>query len=110
DAPGPAHKMAKRLREIVRAGTAGEVGSTWSSALECHRQPGRRPCPGRLALLRDSVEGPIQWQCTSCGDDGVVSGWHDSPFDLRPRRPQGLPAVNAAVVVPQTVAATLREL
>lgn len=110
DAPGPAYKMAERLGDIVRAGTSGDVGSTWISALGCYRRPGRRPCPGRLALLRDSVEGPIQWRCTSCGDDGVVSGWQDSPFDLRPRRPHALPAANATVVVPQTVAASLREL
>jgi hypothetical protein len=109
-APGAAHKVAQRLGDIVRAGTAGDVGSTWISALACHRRPSRRPCPGRIAVLRDSVEGPIQWQCTGCGDDGVVSGWQDSPFDLRPRRPHALPAANAGVVVPQTVAATLRQL
>lgn len=110
DATGPARKMTKRLGDIVRAGTAGVVGSTWISALECHRRPGRRCCPGRLAVLRDNVEGPIRWRCTGCGDGGVVSGWQDSPFDLRPRRPHPLPATNAAVVVPRTVAATLREL
>ena len=109
-APGAAHKVVQRLGDIVRAATAGDIGSTWISALACHRRPSRRPCPGRIAVLRDSVEGPIQWQCTGCGDDGVVSGWQCSPYDLRPRRPHAIPVENATVAVPQTVAATLRDL
>ncbi len=38
-----------------------------------------------MLLLRTDVPPSIEWKCTSCGDDGVISGWERSPFDLRPR-------------------------
>lgn len=52
----------------------------------------------------------MRWWCTSCGDEGVVSGWEDSPFDLRPRRPFALAAERSPVVVSLDVAATLRDV
>ena len=53
--------------------------------------------------------GPIRWQCSACGDEGVISNWEDSPFDLRRR---GLTVAPAAteIVIPDQVAAALRDL
>ena len=50
DAPGPARNMAEQLGNVVRAATAAEAGAAWVSALPCRRWPGRRPCPGRIAV------------------------------------------------------------
>lgn len=83
DAPGPARKMADQLGNIVRAATAADTGSSWVSALPCRRRPGHRPCPGHIAVFRADLPAPIQWACSSCDDEGVISGWQDSPFDLR---------------------------
>jgi hypothetical protein len=110
DVPTPARRMAEHLTLIVRAATAGDGGRRWVSALNCTRRPGRRPCPGHLGVLRGDVPPSIHWWCTSCGDEGVISGWEESPFDLRAHGV--LRAVGEArrAVVPAEVAATLRTL
>jgi hypothetical protein len=86
DAPGPARKMAEHLGFVVRAATAGEAGASWVSALTCRRRPVNRPCRGHIAVFRADLPAPIEWQCSTCGDEGVISGWEDSPFDLRQPR------------------------
>ncbi|MGH9114052.1 MAG: hypothetical protein ACRDZN_17385 [Acidimicrobiales bacterium] len=110
DVPGPARRMAERLTLIVRAATAGDAGAAWVSAITCDRRPRRRLCAGHLAVRRTDVPPSIAWRCTSCGDEGVISGWERSPYDLRPRHPR--PRSNAArrVFIPADTAATLRRL
>jgi hypothetical protein len=111
EAPGPARRMAEHLTLIVRAATAGEAGSSWVSALCCKRRPSHRACPGYIEVLRADVPPSIQWRCTSCGDEGVISGWEESPFDLRARRVDDRDGSRVlAVVVDADVAATLRSL
>ena len=110
DVPGPARRMAERLTLIVRAATAGDAGTEWVTALTCDRRPGRRPCAGHLAVLRTDVPPSIAWGCTSCGDEGVISGWEGSPYDLRSRRQCARSADVRRVVIPAAAAATLREL
>jgi hypothetical protein len=102
--------MAERLTLIVRAATAGDAGAEWVSALTCDRRPGRRPCAGHLAVRRTDVPPSIAWRCTSCGDDGVISGWERSPYDLRSRHPGPRSAAARRVVIPADTAATLRQL
>ena len=109
-APGPAHRMAEHLTRVVRAATAGEGGQPWVSALPCRRRPGRRPCTGHLEVFRSDVPPSIEWRCTGCGDEGVISGWERSPFDLRLRRPTPVPTPTVHAIVPPEVAATLRAL
>lgn len=109
DTPAPARLLAAHLSGIVRAATAGDAGIAWTSALPCRRRPGRRPCKGRLTILRPEPPAPLRWQCSLCGDDGVISGWEDSPFDLRRRRPT-LARALTEVSLSDQVAAALREL
>ncbi len=110
DAPGSARRMAEHLTLVVRAATAGDGGQPWVTALPCRRRPGRRPCTGHLAVFRTDVPPSIEWRCTACGDEGVISGWERSPFDLRPRRPELVTEPTVQAVVPPEVAATLRSL
>jgi hypothetical protein len=110
DVSGPARRMAERSTLIVRAATAGDAGAEWVSALTCDRRPGRRPCLGHLAVLRTDVPPSIAWQCTSCGDEGVISGWEQSPYDLRPRHPRPTSTTARRVFIPAATAATLRRL
>jgi hypothetical protein len=110
DVPVPARRLAERLTMIVRAGTAGDAGMEWVSALRCDRRPGRRPCPGHLAVIRTDIPPSIGWHCTSCGDEGVISSWERSPYDLRARHPRQTSARALQVVIPADVAATLRAL
>jgi hypothetical protein len=107
--PGPARRLAEHLSNIVRAATAGDAGTAWESALPCRRRPSNRRCPGRIIVLRTDPPAPIRWQCSVCGDEGVISNWADSPFDLRRRRLTLAGPVNE-LVIPNEVAAALREL
>ena len=86
DTPGPARRLAEQLGNIVRAATAGDAGTAWETALPCRRRPANRRCPGRMIVLRTEPDAPIRWQCSVCDDEGVISNWEDSPFDLRRRR------------------------
>jgi hypothetical protein len=107
--PGPARRLAGHLSNIVRAATAGDAGTTWESALPCRRRPGNRRCPGRMIVLRTEPPAPIRWQCSVCADEGIISNWADSPFDLRPRRLTLAGPVNE-IVISEEAAAALREL
>lgn len=81
--PTPALRLAEQLRDIVRAATAGEPGAGWVSALPCRRRPGNRRCQGRMRVQRTDGQAPVGWECTSCDDEGRVSGWQQTPYDLR---------------------------
>lgn len=83
DTPGPARRLAGQLSNLVRAATAVDAGVAWETALTCRRRPGNKPCSGRMVVLRAEPPVPIRWQCSGCGDEGVISNWADSPFDLR---------------------------
>jgi hypothetical protein len=109
DTSGPARRQAEHLSNIVRAATAGDAGTAWESALPCRRRPANRRCPGRMIVLRTEPQAPIRWQCSACNDEGVISHWEDSPFDLRRRRLILAGAVHE-IVIPTEVAAALREL
>lgn len=107
--PGPARRLAGHLGNIVRAATAGDAGIAWESALPCRRRPAGRRCPGRMIVLRTEPPAPIRWQCSVCDDEGIISNWADSPFDLRRRRLTLADPVSE-IVIPDEVAAVLREL
>jgi hypothetical protein len=109
DTPGPARRLAEHLGNIVRAATAGDAGAAWETALPCRRRPGNRRCPGRMIVLRTEPPAPIRWQCSICDDEGIISNWAGSPFDLRRRR-LTLAGPASEIVIPNEVAAALREL
>jgi hypothetical protein len=109
DTPGPARALAGHLGDVVRAATAGDAGTAWQSALPCRRRPARQRCAGRMIVLRTAPGDPIRWRCSVCDDEGVVSNWEDSPFDLRRRRP-ALAGPVSQIVISGEVAAALREL
>jgi hypothetical protein len=109
DTPGPARRLAGHLSNIVRSATAGDAGTAWETALPCRRRPANRRCPGRIIVLRTEAPAPIRWQCSACDDEGMISNWEGSAFDLRRRRPI-LAAAAREIVLPDEVAAALREL
>ena len=60
-------------------------------------------------MLRTEPAAPIRWQCSVCDDEGIISNWADSPFDLRRRRLTLAGPVNE-IVISEEAAAALREL
>lgn len=72
-------RLAEHLGSIVRAGTAGDVGPAWQTALPTNgAQVGG---PARAAYRGPPARWLIRWQCSSCGDAGVpgstcaAAGW-----------------------------------
>jgi hypothetical protein len=64
-----------------------------------------------MRVLRADLPAPIEWRCDSCGDEGTISGWEGSPFDLRRLHPSAnVDGASAGVVISDEVAATLRDL
>lgn len=109
DTPNPARRLAEHLANIVRAATAGDAGTAWETTLPCRRRPANRRGPGRMIVLRTESEAPIRWQCSVCVDEGAISNWEDSPFDLRRQR-LTLAEATHEIILPEEVAAALREL
>jgi hypothetical protein len=112
DAPGPARRLATQLGDLVRAATAAEPGPAWISALPCRRRPGHRACTGQMMVRCPDREAPIAFECTDCGDGGLISGWQDSPYDGSEHRhlPTAAIARVRQISIPRGVADTLREL
>jgi hypothetical protein len=81
-APAAAARFADHLRMIGSSATARAAGSAHETALRCRRRPGHRPCPGHLVVQRVDVPAEITWHCPSCGENGVITGWAGSPWDL----------------------------
>lgn len=82
-----AWRLAEYLRDIVRCATALPAGCQYHTGLRCHCRPARRACPGHLVVARQDVPAEISWNCSSCGDAGVITGWRGSFCDLSPSRP-----------------------
>jgi hypothetical protein len=51
------------------------------SNVPCRRSPGRRRCRGEIIAGRDRTSGYIAWHCPLCGDNGLIHGWEDTPWD-----------------------------
>ena len=59
--------------------------------------------------LGTDLAAPIRRQCGVCDDDGLISNWAGSSFDLR-RRQLTLVGPVSEILIPHDVAAALREL
>jgi hypothetical protein len=53
----------------------------WLTNVPCRRSPGRRPCRGEVVAELDRTFGHIVWHCPLCGDNGLIHGWEDTPWD-----------------------------
>jgi len=80
--PPQARRLRQYLGEIARAASVRESGRRSATALRCRRRPGRKPCKGRIEVLRRDVPPQVEWRCPVCQDGGVVSGWRGTYWDL----------------------------
>jgi 3-methyladenine DNA glycosylase/8-oxoguanine DNA glycosylase len=64
-----------------------------------------------IAIVGAEASTPIRWWCTVCDDQGVISNWAATPYDLRRRRLSVAGDVDVdEVIVSDKTAAALREL
>jgi hypothetical protein len=81
-AKGPAGRMARYFGSIVSVASVVDRGVWRDSAIRCRRRPRRKPCPGYIRIYRTGHSTPIEWHCSSCDDQGVISNWKESSWDL----------------------------
>jgi hypothetical protein len=60
-------------------------------------------------VICSQPDTPIGCQCSSCGDDGTISNWADTPFDLR-RQQLAVAETLHEIVLDAEIAAALRAL
>lgn len=82
--PGPALRLVEYLEKIVAAVTGAEPDDPLG--VRCRRRPGRRPCPGEIEGYIDPQSNAIHWACLVCGDNGLISNWENTMWDLREAR------------------------
>jgi hypothetical protein len=58
-----------------------------------------------IAIVWAEAAAPIRWWCTVCDDEGVISNWADTPYDLRRRRLSVAGNVDEVIVSDETAAA-----
>jgi hypothetical protein len=80
--PGPARRIADHFGAISIALSDQPIERFVRTSVRCRRRPRRRPCSGRIEGLIDA-EARIHWRCSACPDNGVISGWQGSPWDMR---------------------------
>lgn len=79
--PGPALRLAECLGRIVAAVTGAEPDD--SLGVRCRRRPRRRPCQGEIEGYVVPESNAICWGCLVCGDNGLISDWENTMWDLR---------------------------
>jgi hypothetical protein len=82
DLPGPMRTIAEFMGRIVSAATVVSACCDRQTALACRRRPGRVKCPGHLRVDLPRGGAEVRWRCSACGDEGMISGWRSSPWDL----------------------------
>ena len=78
---GPARQLVEYFGRIVEAATSHPPMFLLNTEIRCRRRPGRRPCVGHIRLVCNEDEGEIVWECTSCDDRGIISGFEGTPWD-----------------------------
>ena len=78
--PGRALRLVEYLGKIVAAVTGAEPDDPLG--VRCRRRPRRRPCPGQIEGYIDPRSNAIYWVCLVCGDNGLISSWENTIWDL----------------------------
>ena len=88
DAPAAAKRRAAFTREVVEAATCRASKEPWISAVPCVARVGRGLCRGRIRIVSSTLES-IEWCCTHCPENGVITGHVGTTSDLSAYAPEG---------------------
>jgi hypothetical protein len=80
---GPARKLTEHIVAIVAMASSPEIIPLPAYQVRCRRRPGRKPCPGIIQADFDPQDERIIWRCPVCEDNGYISNWKGSMWDLR---------------------------
>lgn len=76
--PAPARRLAEFLGQVVAAATAPVVAEDADSGMcRCHK------CKKKGAVITEiAADDAIEWFCENCGQEGRISNWRRSFWDL----------------------------
>ncbi len=75
----------KKLAEIITYATSVAAGIPIDSIPKCWRRPKRKPCKEILGIHLNENTNQIHWYCSSCYDEGIVTGWEGLIWDMLDR-------------------------
>jgi hypothetical protein len=78
--PISAHRLRDQLGGIVRAATSNPLKAQLTTNVQCRRRPRHRRCDGEIRARFDENIN-ILWECSSCGDRGLIHGWQNTVWD-----------------------------
>lgn len=78
--PKPALSIANHMAAIIVDATNDD--DTITTAVRCRRRPGRKRCSGYI-VSSIQEDNRIRWFCPSCDDNGYISGWEKTIWNLR---------------------------
>ena len=84
-------RLVQYLGTIVAAVTTEPVQSScFVPDLKCRRRPGRKLCPGTILAAFEAGTNNITWNCSVCGDSGLIHQWQRTLWDKggRPELPK----------------------
>ncbi len=80
---GPPGRRAAYWCQLIEAATVRPGGAWGGSAVRCRRSPRRVRCRGYVRVRRSDATETVEWECATCGDRCVISGWAETAWDLR---------------------------
>jgi len=78
--PRPARQLASFLVLVVDAVTQTMPATFTETRLRCTSAD----CRGTIIARVDAATDDIQWHCPACHQQGVVSNWQNTKWDMRP--------------------------
>lgn len=86
--------LAAFLARIVMVASLEGPNARVRSPIRCRCRPGHRACPGVILITRHARYPEVEWRCSECDFNGVITHWQGSPADQSERaipRVEGLP-------------------
>ncbi len=83
DIKGPGRKLAEYLCSIVKAASSEILEIPIPTGIKCRRRPKRKPCKGEVYTFLDNEKSVIEWYCPVCKDNGYISDWENTKWDMR---------------------------
>ena len=82
---GPARKMAEFIGAIISQATHPNPDPDNDIAVKCRE----KKCSGEIVAVNVGG-GEIIWRCTQCNEEGIISDWQGTLWDLTSLPSQGI--------------------
>ena len=78
-----AQELLNFLTAIIEAATEAYDQPMTVSTACCRNDVNGQTCFGNIEVFVDFDTNQIGWECVECGNEGIITGWEDTPWDKR---------------------------